>query len=202
MGSRHGRTTDSARPSPERAKQTQPWRARCRVSSSRRRNKVCHARAMRGRAVRPFALVANTPPNLRRLGQRRARGVRAASSFFARAHHKPPCADDGALVKRFRPRAHAGWDELDSHEHGAVGVDFSLSGWKLGMEEQNVRQSSARRVAELVRANKPSASKIPPRARALAVPRLACRCKCAQVPRVTCTTGNGWACAQLVHPFA
>ena len=53
----------------------------------------------------------------------------------------------GALVKRFRPRAHAGWDELDSHEHGAVGVDFSLSGWKLGMEEQNVRQSSARRMA-------------------------------------------------------
>lgn len=40
-----------------------------------------------------------------------------------------------------------GWDELDSHEHGAVGVDFSLSGWKLGMEEQNemgglVRNSS------------------------------------------------------------
>ena len=103
MGSRHGRTTDSARPSPERAKQTQPWRARCRVSSSRRRNKVCHARAMRGRAVRPFALVANTPPNLRRLGQRRARGFRAASSFFARAHHKPPCADDGGARQEVSP---------------------------------------------------------------------------------------------------
>ena len=89
MGSRHGRTTDSARPSPERAKQTQPWRARCRVSSSRRRNKVCHARAMRGRAVRPVRTCCKHAPKLAPPGTAAGAGVPSGIVLF---RARPPQA--------------------------------------------------------------------------------------------------------------